>query len=64
VGRGLPISHGIDAARQVVRGESLGSVAGLVWTEIAVGAAYAAAAFGLFRYFEADSRRRATLELI
>jgi ABC-2 type transport system permease protein len=64
VGERLPITHGIEAARRVVDGESLGSVSGLVWTEIAIGAAYAAAAFGLFRYFEADSRRRATLDLI
>ncbi len=64
IGRCLPISHGIEAARGVVGGASLASVAGLVWTELFVGAAYAAVAYGLFRYFEADSRRRATLELI
>jgi ABC-2 type transport system permease protein len=62
VGRGLPLTHGIAAARDVAAGESLGSVAGLVGTEAAIGALYAACAYGLFRFFEGESRRRASLE--
>jgi ABC-2 type transport system permease protein len=64
IGRGLPLTHGIEAAREVAGGASLSSVGGLVATEALVGTAYAAAAYGLFRVFEAESRRRASLETI
>ena len=62
IGRGLPLTHGIQAARQIVDGAALGDVAGLVATEAAIGAAYAIAAYTLFRLFEAEGRRRASLE--
>ena len=64
VSRALPLTHGILAAREVAGGASLGDVSGLVWTELAIGAAYAAAAYALFRFFESDGRRRATLETL
>jgi len=64
IGRSLPLTHGIEAARQVAAGAPLSEVGGLLWTEAAIGAVYAALAYGLFRYFEADGRRRATLETI
>jgi ABC-2 type transport system permease protein len=32
VGRGLPLTHGIQAAREIATGASLGEVSGLVWT--------------------------------
>jgi ABC-2 type transport system permease protein len=64
IGRCLPLTHGIQAARKVAAGAGLGDVSGLVLTELGIGAAYAAAAFLLFRYFEAAGRRRATLETI
>jgi ABC-2 type transport system permease protein len=62
IGRALPLTHGIDAAREVARGSSLADVSGLVWTEVAIGACYAAAAYVLFRWLERESRRRAVLE--
>jgi ABC-2 type transport system permease protein len=62
VGRAMPLTHGIEAAREVVAGASLGDVAGLVWTEAGIGAAYAAVAFALFRLFEVEGRRSAALE--
>ena len=62
IGRCLPLTHGIAAAREVVAGAPLGDVAGLLWTEALIGLAYATAAYGLFRVFEAESRRRASLE--
>jgi ABC-2 type transport system permease protein len=62
VGRGLPLTHGIQAAREVVEGAALADVAGLVATEAAIGAVYAIAAYALFRLFEAEGRRRASLE--
>jgi ABC-2 type transport system permease protein len=64
IGRALPLTHGIEAARLAAAGAPLSEVSGLLWTEAAIGAVYAALAYGLFRYFEADGRRRATLETI
>ena len=61
IGRLLPLTHGIAAARRIADGASLDSVSGLVWTELGVGAAYATAAFLLVRFFELEGRRRASL---
>jgi len=62
VGRCLPLTHGIAAAREVAAGRSLGHVAGLVWTELGIAAAYAAGAYVLFRVLERESRRSAVLD--
>lgn len=62
VGRSVPLTHGIMAAREVADGSGLSSVAGLIQTELLIGVLYAAAAFGLFRFFEIETRKRATLE--
>jgi ABC-2 type transport system permease protein len=62
VSRCLPLTHGIAAAREVAASASLGDVAGLVWTELGIAAAYAAAAFLLFRFLERESRRTAVLD--
>jgi ABC-2 type transport system permease protein len=64
VARVLPLTHGIEAARAVADGSSLSDVSGLVWTELGIGAAYAAAAFVLFKLFELEGRRRASFETI
>jgi len=62
IGRGLPLTHGIDAARDVARGSTLEEVSGLLGTEALIGLAYATVAFGLFRLFEHEGRRRGSLE--
>jgi len=63
VGRGLPLTHAIEAARDVAGGgASLGSVRGLLGREALIGVVYSAAGFGLIRFFELQSRRFATLE--
>jgi ABC-2 type transport system permease protein len=62
IGRAVPLTHGIEAARDVVGGATLGEVGGLVWTELGIGLAYTAAAFLLFRLFEVWGRRSAALE--
>ena len=64
VAKGLPLTHGIQAARELAAGASFSEVSDLVVTEAAIGVAYAVAAYGLLRFFEADGRRRATLETI
>jgi ABC-2 type transport system permease protein len=62
IGRCLPLTHGIAAAREIADGASLGEVSGMLWTEALIGLAYASAAYVLFRLFEAEGRRRASLE--
>jgi len=62
IGRMLPLTHGIEAARAVVDGASLSDVSTLVWTEALVGLSYAALAYALFRFFERQGRRSAALE--
>jgi ABC-2 type transport system permease protein len=64
IGNALPLTHGIEAAREVAAGAPLSTVDHLLWTEAAIGTVYALGAYALFRYFEADGRRRATLETI
>ena len=62
IGRALPLTHGIEAAREIVAGASLEDVSGLLATEATIGLVYAVVAYALFRLFEAEGRRRASLE--
>jgi ABC-2 type transport system permease protein len=62
IGRCLPLTHGIAAAREVAAGASLNDVTGLVATEAGIAVAYAAAAYLLFRILERESRRSAVLD--
>ena len=48
----------------IAAGASLSQVDHLVWTEIGIGVCYAVAGFGLFKLFEFEGRRRASLETI
>jgi ABC-2 type transport system permease protein len=64
VGRALPLTHGIAAARRIAAGGSLPEVGGLVGTEFRIGALYGLCAYGLFRLFEVEARRRASLERV
>lgn len=63
VGRALPLSHGIEAARQLGDGAAFGGVGGLVLVEVAIGLVYAVIGLALLRFFELRSRRHATLEI-
>jgi ABC-2 type transport system permease protein len=62
IGHWMPLTHGIEAARQIVAGHSLASVAGLAATEAVIGVVYMTVAFVLFRVLEAEGRRRGSLE--
>jgi ABC-2 type transport system permease protein len=62
IAQGLPLTHSIEAARQLANGASLGDVAGLLATEALVGTVWAAIGYALLRVFEHEARRRATLE--
>ena len=63
VGAGLPLTHAIEAARQVASGGSLASVGPLLGREALVGLVYGVSGLLALRLFEAESRRRATLEI-
>lgn len=62
VSTALPLTRGIQAARLLVGGASLVEVWPLLLGELAVGLVYALAGFALFSWFEAQARRRGTLE--
>jgi ABC-2 type transport system permease protein len=58
----LPLTHGIQAARELADGASLGDVSGLVATELGIGIVWAVIGCSLLRFLEVEARRRATLE--
>ena len=61
---GLPVTHAVEAAREVVAGASLASVAGKLATEVAIGVAYLVLGLTLLRHFERVARHRATIDLV
>lgn len=58
----LPLTHGIEAARELAAGAPLGAVAGLLGRELAVALGYAVVGLALLAVFEYESRRRSTLD--
>jgi ABC-2 type transport system permease protein len=64
IGNSVPLTHGIEAAREIAAGASFGDVSRLVTTESVIGLLYAGVAFALFRAFEYEGRRRGTLQTI
>ena len=63
VGSWLPLTHAIEAARGLAAGGTLGSVAGLVLSEVALGVVYGAIGLVALRLLEVEGRRHATLEI-
>jgi len=63
VGRALPLTHAIEACREIVAGATIGDVGGLLSREVLVGGVYAVLGLAALRFVEDQSRRRATLEL-
>ena len=62
-GRLMPLTHAIEACREVVAGASLSAVAPLLLREGLMGAVFAVLGLAALRWVEAESRRHATLEL-
>ena len=58
-----PVTHGVEAARGLVAGESLSDVVPLLGAELLVGVCYATVGLFLVRLFEVEARRGASLEL-
>jgi ABC-2 type transport system permease protein len=63
-GHVLPLTHGIEATRELAAGAQLADVAGLMARETLIGVCYAVLGYGLLRIFEAESRRRASLDTL
>jgi len=62
VGRVLPLTHGIEAGREVAGGAALADVGNLLVIELGIGVVCAGLAYALLRFFEHESRRTASLE--
>jgi ABC-2 type transport system permease protein len=61
--QGLPITHGAEAARDIVGGASFTHVAPLIGAEALVGLTYTVVGLATLRLFEHEARRGATLEV-
>jgi ABC-2 type transport system permease protein len=63
ISNSVPLTHGIEAAREVAEGASLGDVSGLIATEFAIGVVYAVVGYQMLRVMEYASRRRASIQI-
>lgn len=63
ISQGLPVTHGVEAARELVEGASLVDVAPLLGAELLVGLSCATVGLVLARLLELEARRGASLEL-
>jgi ABC-2 type transport system permease protein len=61
--QGLPVTHGANAARQLIAGASLGHVLPLIAAEALVGVVYVVIGLSTISLFELEARRGATLEV-
>jgi ABC-2 type transport system permease protein len=59
----IPLTHGIEAARDVAQGSSLGDVSGLIATEFAIGIVYTVVGYLALRVMEYASRQRASIQI-
>jgi ABC-2 type transport system permease protein len=64
VGSWLPMTHAIEAAREVANGASLAHVSGLLGRELGIGLVFTVLGLVLLRYLETESRRSASLERV
>jgi ABC-2 type transport system permease protein len=58
----LPLTHGIEAARAIAEGASIGDVSGLLAKEVLIGGVLFVAGLTMLRLFEFEGRRSASLE--
>jgi ABC-2 type transport system permease protein len=59
----IPLTHGIEAARQIADGASIGDVSGLLAAEFAIGVVYTVVGYQAIRFMERESRRRASIQI-
>jgi ABC-2 type transport system permease protein len=63
ISRFVPLTHAIEAAREIAAGATLDDVAGLVQAELEIGLVFLLVGLALLRLFEYEGRRSATLEV-
>ena len=63
IAQGLPVTHGVEAARELVAGECSRTWCRCSALELLVGVVYATVGLFLVRLFEVQARRGASLEL-
>jgi ABC-2 type transport system permease protein len=63
IGRSIPLTHGIEAARELANGAVLGDVVGLLATEFAIGVVYTVVGYQALRFMEHSSRKRASIQI-
>jgi ABC-2 type transport system permease protein len=63
IGSSVPLTHAIEAARELANGASLGDVAGLLGTEFVIGVLYTFLGYQALRFMEYESRRRASIQI-
>ena len=63
IGRSVPLTHGIEAARDLADGASLGDVSGLIGAEFLIGCVYAFVGYQALRFMEYQSRKRASIQI-
>jgi ABC-2 type transport system permease protein len=59
----IPLTHGIEAARELADGATLADVSGLLATEFAIGVVYTVVGYQALRFMERESRRRASIQI-
>ena len=63
ISSGVPLTHGIDAARKLAGGAQLSDVQALLVKEAVIGACYLLAGLVLLRIFERQGRESGALDL-
>ena len=63
IANSIPLTHGIQAARELADGATLGDVAGLIGTELLIGVIYTVIGYQALRFMESQSRKRASIQI-
>jgi ABC-2 type transport system permease protein len=63
ISNSIPLTHGIEAARDLANGASLGDVSGLLAWELGIGAVYTLLGYQTLRLMERESRKRASIQI-
>jgi ABC-2 type transport system permease protein len=62
ISSGIPLTHGIEAARRIANGASIGAAGDLLLKELLIGGIYLTIGLAMLKYFEYEGRRSAALE--
>lgn len=63
ISRGIPLTRGIAAVRQIIDGSRLEQVSGMLLEEVGLGVVYIVVGYLLFRWFEQQAKRKGSLEV-